>query len=117
MVQGFQSVSDHFTTLRSKGLISAKIAIKLNRNRSNILNIFESKSGPEYKQSFKDGLSDSQDASNTDRILVVSYFPLVYLSMREVMNLTRFFGNFIKRYFFNNFILFIFFKNFIIFFN
>ena len=79
MVQGFQSVSDHFTTLRSKGLISAKIAIKLNRNRSNMLNIFESKSGPEYKQSFKDGLSDSQDASNTDRILVVSLFSLSIL--------------------------------------
>ena len=79
MVQGFQSVSDHFTTLRSKGLISAKIAIKLNRNRSNMLNIFESKSGPEYKQSFKDGLSDSQDASNTVRILVVSLFSLSIL--------------------------------------
>ena len=35
-------------------------------------NIFESKFGPEHTQSFKDDPSDSQDASNTARILVVS---------------------------------------------
>ena len=34
--------------------------------------IFESKFGPEYKQPFKDGRSNAQDASNTARILVVS---------------------------------------------
>ena len=34
--------------------------------------IFESKFGPEYKQSFKDGRSDAQDPSNTALILVVS---------------------------------------------
>ena len=60
------------STFKNACLLSAKITIKLNRDRSKMSNIFESKFGPEYTQSFNDGASGAQDASNTVRILVVS---------------------------------------------
>ena len=60
------------STFKNSCLLSAKIAIKLNRSRGKMSNIFESKFGPEYTESFKDRASGAQDASNTARILVVS---------------------------------------------
>ena len=44
--------SFEISAFKNAGLISAKIAIKLNQNHSKMSKIFESKFGPEYKQSF-----------------------------------------------------------------
>ena len=71
------------STIKNACLISAKISIELNRNSNNMSKIFESKFGPEYIDSFKDGPSDAQDASREPVFWWFLYLPIVLVDAED----------------------------------